>query len=185
MEQFRYPISRDQTDRVAEALRYPLWGKAADGSLDEYWSAYVRTQMGVLSESVFSFNSVHDRAMRSETGGIRDGSLMTDEIALRHGLPIGENSSARALGATHHQSFSLDQGLAEWKFGPNYVVVKTRVTNLRILTFFAGESEVKGLARRFARSAVLDSDPIHAKNIRSRILRTDQQNDVSSKAIWR
>jgi hypothetical protein len=29
------------------------------------------------------------------------------------------------------------------KFGPHYVVLKTPLSNLRITTFFAGESEVK------------------------------------------
>ena len=79
----------------AAHFRYPVGGKAADAALNEYWPAYVRTQAAVLSDSALSFNSIHDRAMRAETGGIRDGSLLTDEIALRHGLPIGEHSGAR------------------------------------------------------------------------------------------
>ena len=33
--------------------------------------------------------------------------------------------------------------VAEHKFGPNYVVAKTSLRNIRITTFFAGEHEVR------------------------------------------
>lgn len=33
--------------------------------------------------------------------------------------------------------------MGEVKFGPHFVVVKTPLSNIRITTFFAGESEVK------------------------------------------
>ena len=33
--------------------------------------------------------------------------------------------------------------MGDGKFGPHYVVLKTPLSNIRITTFFAGESEVK------------------------------------------
>jgi hypothetical protein len=37
----------------------------------------------------------------------------------------------------------MDPVMGTQKFGPHYVVLKTPLNNLRITTFFAGESEVK------------------------------------------
>jgi hypothetical protein len=37
----------------------------------------------------------------------------------------------------------LERGIAERKIGPNLVVLKTPLTNIRITSFFAGEAEAK------------------------------------------
>jgi hypothetical protein len=37
----------------------------------------------------------------------------------------------------------LERWVAERKFGPNFAIVKTPLSNLRITTFFAGEAEAK------------------------------------------
>jgi len=125
-------------------FRYPTFAAGEPAApCRKAWQAYLRTQAQVLSDSELSFNSIHDRAKRCETGGINDDSFISDEFAKRNGLRIEEDRFARLLWAAHQQSFSLDQGIAEWKFGPNYVVVKTPISDLRILTFFAGESEAK------------------------------------------
>jgi len=42
--------------------------------------------------------------------------------------------------------------MGERKFGPHYVAVRTALSNIRITTFFAGESEVK----------IVDQSRIHA-----------------------
>jgi putative transposase len=44
------------------------------------------------------------------------------------------------------QCYTLDKIIAEKKFGPSYVVFKTPITNIRICTYFSGESEVKILS---------------------------------------
>jgi hypothetical protein len=41
------------------------------------------------------------------------------------------------------QSYSLGPVIAERKFGPHHVVVKIFLSNIRVTTFFADESEVK------------------------------------------
>lgn len=107
------------------------------------WKLYQRIQAKVLSDSALSFNSIHDRAARTETGHIRDRSWMTDDLARQEGLDIDAEGFARDLWTSAHQSYSLERWVAERKFGPNYVVCTTPLTNIRLTTFFAGEREVR------------------------------------------
>jgi hypothetical protein len=107
------------------------------------WQRYVSTQVHVLSDSVRSFNSIHDRAKRAETHSLRDGTWLTDAIARQHGLEIEDGGTAQALWTDTHQSFALERWVAQNKFGPNYVVCKTPLGNIRITTSFAGEREAR------------------------------------------
>ena len=107
------------------------------------WEAYLRTQVAVLSDSAVSFNSIHDRTSRTETGGINDRSWMTDKIAARAGLNFDADGFSRRLWRNHHQCFALERWVAERKFGPNFVIARTPLTNIRITTFFAREAEAK------------------------------------------
>lgn len=117
------------------------------GDLDapkrEVWRRYLAVQAHVLSDATRSFNSIHDRAKRGETGHIRDRSWMTDELGRQRGLDIDRPGFAQALWQNVHQSFSLARGVAEWKFGPHYVTCKTSLDNVRITSFFAGEYEAR------------------------------------------
>jgi len=97
----------------------------------------------ILSDSVLSFNAAHDRARRCETGHIRDGSWISDEIARDEGLDLADNHLAAALWDAAHQSFSLARWVGERKFGPHFVTGKTPIGNIRLTTFFAGEHEVR------------------------------------------
>jgi hypothetical protein len=107
------------------------------------WQAFLQTQAEILSDSVASFNSIHDRTVRCETGGINDRTLVSDGIAKRNGLDIDDGGFGERLWANHQQCFSLSGWVAAQKFGPNFVAVKTPLTNIRITTFFAGEMEAK------------------------------------------
>ncbi|HAR41948.1 MAG TPA: hypothetical protein DCS07_04850 [Bdellovibrionales bacterium] len=111
----------------------------------EAWLAFVKTQGQVLSDSVLSFNSIHDRAVRSETKIIRDRSHMSNDLAKKNDLDVDSDGFPGLLWETHHQCFGMEHWVAERKFGPNYVVCKTPVTNIRITTWFAGECEAKVL----------------------------------------
>lgn len=42
-----------------------------------------------------------------------------------------------------HKKGSLARWVADRKFGPNYVVGRTPLSNIRLTTFFAGEHEVR------------------------------------------
>jgi hypothetical protein len=98
-------------------------------------------QAKVLSDSVLSFNSAHDRVKRCETAHIRDGTRVTDWLAREAGLPIDGMAASLWRGA--HESYSLARWVAENKFGPSYIVSDTPADNIRLTTFFAGEHEVR------------------------------------------
>jgi hypothetical protein len=68
---------------------------------------------------------------------------MSDEIAREKGLGLKVDKNATRLWNAAHQSFSLVRWVADRKFGPNYVVGKTPLSNIRLTTFFAGEHEVR------------------------------------------
>jgi hypothetical protein len=129
------------------------------GDLDAHdrsvWRRYVRVQAALLSDSVRSFNSIHDRAKRCETAHIRDGTWMSDDLARRQGLDVDGGGFARNLWEATHQSFSLARWVAQNKFGPNYVVCKTPLDNIRLTAFFAGEHEVRIISPQ--RVALLES----------------------------
>ena len=97
----------------------------------------------MLSDSILSFNTIHDRLKRCETGGLRDGTWVGDELATQAGLDIQSPGFARDLWQAAQQSYSLERVMGVEKFGPNHVVVKTPLSNIRVTTFFAGESEAK------------------------------------------
>ena len=107
------------------------------------WSRYLKAQEGLLSDSVLSFNSIHDRACRTETGHLNDRSRCSDRAATENGLDIAKDTFAKALWGCHLQSFTLLRELAHWKFGRNFIAFRTPLTNIRITTFVAGEHEVR------------------------------------------
>jgi hypothetical protein len=109
----------------------------------EIWRQYLGLQAEMLSDSVLSFNTIHDRVKRSETEGLRHGTWLADEMARQAGLDIESPGFATDLWHAAQQAYSLDPVMGIRKFGPHHVVVKTSLSNIRLTTFFAGESEVK------------------------------------------
>ena len=110
----------------------------------EIWRTYLRLQAEMLSDSVLSFNTIHDRVKRSETEGLRHGTWLGDTMATQAGLDIVESPGfAKDLWHAAQQAYSLDPVIGVRKFGPHHVVVKTLLSNIRLTTFFAGESEVR------------------------------------------
>jgi hypothetical protein len=129
-----------QTPRV-RCLRFrPEELSPANG---EIWRKYLRIQAGMLSNSILSFNTIHDRVKRCESAGLRDGTWVGDELATQAGLDIQSPGFARDLWHTAQQSYSLARVMGVVKFGPHHIVVKTSLSNIRITTFFAGEWEAK------------------------------------------
>jgi hypothetical protein len=109
----------------------------------EIWQKYLRVQADMLSDSVLSFNTIHDRVNRAETGNLRHATWLGDEMATQAGLDIESPVFAKDLWNAAQQGYSLDPAMGLRKFGPHHVVLKTSLSNIRITTFFAGESEVK------------------------------------------
>ncbi len=131
---------------IGDAKAYRFWGGArteADARNATAWDRYIALQFEVLSRSDVSFNSIHDRAKRCETGHIRDDTWMTDALATERGLDLAHDPWTRALWGAVHQSFSLRRQMSEHKFGPHRVVCRTPLCNVRITTFFAGEHEAR------------------------------------------
>jgi hypothetical protein len=109
----------------------------------EIWRRYLGAQAAMLSDSVLSFNTIHDRVVRCETGSLRHASGLSDNIAASAGLDIHSPGFARDLWHAAQQGYSLDPEIATRKFGPRHAVLKTPLDNIRITTFIANESEVK------------------------------------------
>lgn len=109
----------------------------------DIWRRYLGAHGEMLSDSVVSFNTIHDRVNRFETGALRHATWLADEMATRAGLDIHSPGFAMDLWHAAQQGYSLDPVMGTRKFGPHHVVLKTPLNNIRITTFFAHESEVK------------------------------------------
>ena len=92
-----------------------------------------------LTDSVMSFNAAHCNLMRCETGYLNDGSFLFDRLCREAGL----DPDAPPIRSVIYSGYALEEWCASRKFGPNYVKFRTPLTNLRITTFVAGETEVK------------------------------------------
>jgi hypothetical protein len=92
-----------------------------------------------LTDSVVSFNAAHCNLMRTETGYLNDETFVFD----RHCREVGLDSTAPAIRSMIYSGYALEDWCASAKFGPNYVKFRTPLTNIRITTFVAGETEVK------------------------------------------
>ncbi|HEX6506009.1 MAG TPA: hypothetical protein VF221_00100, partial [Chloroflexota bacterium] len=65
---------------------------------------------------------------------------------LRHGTWLGmrwRDGFATDLWHAAQQAYSLDPVIGIQKFGPHHIVMRTSLSNVRLTTFFANESEVK------------------------------------------
>jgi hypothetical protein len=91
-----------------------------------------------LADSVISFNAVHCNVSRTETGYLKDRSFMLDELCVTAGL-----EPAPPVAAVLYSGYALEESFAMRKFGPNYVRLRTPLTNIRITTFVCNETEVK------------------------------------------
>jgi hypothetical protein len=85
----------------------------------EIWQRYLGVQAQMLSDSVLSFNTIHDRVKRSETEGLRHGTWLGDEMATQAGLNIQSPGFAQDLWQASQQSYSLDPMIGVRKFGPH------------------------------------------------------------------
>jgi len=92
-----------------------------------------------LTDSVISFNAAHCNLMRCETGYLNDRSFLFNGLCREARL----DPDAPAIRSVLYSGYALEEWCASQKFGPNYVKFRTPLTNIRITTFVAGETEVK------------------------------------------
>lgn len=110
----------------AKAFRWGSFRTGTDPRLMCAWEKYTRLQFDLLSRSDLSFNSIHDRAKRVETGPINDDSRVTDQLAKERGLDIEHDPWTLALWNAAHQSFALRRWVSENKFGPHRIVCRSQ-----------------------------------------------------------
>lgn len=95
-------IQREKT------FRYPSLGRDLQWLANQRtWNRYLALQWSMLSDSRLSFNSIHDRTKRCETGFLNDGTWLADRLAAEAGLDIESDRFAHALWATAMSAFSL------------------------------------------------------------------------------
>lgn len=107
------------------------------------WSLYCEAQWRILSDSATSFMAIHDSVVRCETGHLHTRTDISEKIAKECGLDLSEGGIGDVLWGSSLHGFSLEKWVAEKKFGPNWAAFRTPLDNIRITTFFAGESEVR------------------------------------------
>ena len=91
-----------------------------------------------LADSVTSFNAVHCNVSRTETGWFNDRSFMLSDLCLQTGL-----DPEPTITSLFYSGYALEEWCAARKFGPNYVKLRTPLSNIRITTFICNETEVK------------------------------------------
>ena len=75
-----------------------------DPEMRQVWQSYIRTQAQMLSDSVLSFTSIHDRVKRCETSHILDQSWISDDIAKANGLDVAGDGIAGDLSRPRRAS---------------------------------------------------------------------------------
>jgi hypothetical protein len=112
---------------IGQATRFPclrLQREELSPANGEIWLKYLRVQADMLSDSILSCNTIHDRLKRCETAGLRDGTWVGNELATQAGLDIQSPGFARDLWHAAQPSYSLEPAMGAVKFGPHNVVVK-------------------------------------------------------------
>jgi len=119
------------------------WRTCEDLSPDLHriFQRYFDVHYKAFSDAEVSFQVAHAWVRRCETGFLQCKLCWTD-VAREIGFEREQGQLTRWLKSVPRQSFTLLRRTAEWKFGPNYVICTTPISNVRITSFFAGECEV-------------------------------------------
>jgi len=97
-------------------------------------SVHART----MADSVTSFNATHCNVSRTETGWFNDRTFVLSDLCREAGL-----EPKRPIQSVLYSGYALEEWCATGKFGPNYVRLRTPLSNIRITTFVCSETEVK------------------------------------------
>ena len=98
----------------------------------------MRVHARTLADSVTSFNAMHCNVSRAETGWFNDRTFMLSDLCREAGL-----EPKRPIQSLLYSGYALEEWCAAGKFGPNYVKLRTPLSNIRITTFVCSETEVK------------------------------------------
>jgi hypothetical protein len=97
----------------------------------------MRVHGRTLADSVTSFNAMHCNVSRTETGWFNDRTFMLSDLCREEGI-----EPKRPIRSLLYSAYALEWCAAR-KFGPNYVKLRTPLSNIRITTFVCSETEVK------------------------------------------
>jgi hypothetical protein len=98
----------------------------------------MRVHARTLADSVTSFNAMHCNVSRTETGWFNDRTFLLSDLCREAGL-----EPKRPIRSLLYSAYALEEWCAVRKFGPNYVKLRTPLSNIRITTFVCSETEVK------------------------------------------
>ena len=98
----------------------------------------MKVQVRTLADSVTSFNAMHCNVSRTETGWFNDRTFTLSDLCREEGL-----DPKRPVRSLLHSGYALEEWCAARKFGPNYVKLRTPLSNIRITTFVCSETEIK------------------------------------------
>ena len=137
------PLDSQPLIERGEAVLYRGIQKAKIFKLQRLTTADTRSRLlsvhaRNLEDSVTSFNGVHCNVSRTETSCFNDRSFLLGKLCAKVGLDL-KPSTSRLL----YSSYALEEWCAARKFGPNFVKLRTPLTNIRITTFVCNETEVK------------------------------------------
>src|SRR5207247_11064702 len=93
-----------------------------------------------LEDSITSFNGAHCNVSRTETGYFNDRSFLLGKLCERTGLDLNPSIS-RLL----YSGSALEEWCVGWKCGPNYVKLRTPLTNRLITPLVCIETEDRGI----------------------------------------
>ena len=119
---------------VQKARVFTLQGLTTADTRSRLMTVHARS----LEDSITSFNGAHCNVSRTETGYFKDRSFLLGRLCESAGLDLNPSIS-RLL----YSGYALEEWCAARKFGPNYVKLRTPLTNIRITTFVCNETEVK------------------------------------------
>jgi hypothetical protein len=117
------------------------WNSNLSPKQNSVLQCYFDVHHKAFSDSEISFQIAHVWVRRTETGFLQ-WKMSWFDLAEEVGFDPGNKLLGRWLTLSYLQSFTLLKRTAAWKFGPNYVRCTTPLNNVRITSFFAGESEV-------------------------------------------
>jgi hypothetical protein len=134
--------SQPHIDR-GEAVLYRGLQKAKTFLLRRLTTADVRMRLmsvhaRTLADSVTSFNAMHCNVSRSETEWFNDRTFTLSYLCQEAGL-----EPRRPIQSLLYSGYALEEWCAARKFGPNYVKLRTPLSNIRVTTFVCNETEVK------------------------------------------
>jgi hypothetical protein len=92
----------------------------------------IRVHGRTLVDSVTSFNAMHCNVSRTETGWFNDRTFMLSDLCQEAGL-----EPKRPIRSLLYSGYALEEWCARRKFGPNYVKLRTPLSNIRITTLCA------------------------------------------------